>query len=228
MASSTIRSPDDPTGAPPGAPEAGASADGVFGDATGDEVLLLDVAGTTCAIRSTCVREVVRGAPVTPLPGTAGWLCGVAAVGGAVLPVGDLRARHAAALGGERGGGAGEGTNAEGRAQWIVVLDDGRRVGAIVGARVHAVTPAERWPGDATDATDAPARAPAGLPVEGAVRLKEDVRTASGAGLLRIARTRRSASPARAVPAPAPSAPARPVPLLDVAALLDDLYDEGG
>jgi purine-binding chemotaxis protein CheW len=161
-----------------------------------DQVLVVELGERAYALAAAEVREVARAAPVTPLPGTPAWVLGLAAVRGAVLPVGDVQRLAGAPA-------------ADARDGWWVVVDDGRRGAALAGWRVCGVASAPHADNacagaDAGADAGAAARDGAGLPVRGGVRLSED----GGRG--------------------GTWAPPGAVARLDVAALLDDLYDRGG
>ncbi len=225
MASTTTRSPDDAAPAPSDelqhalAPHDDGPAE--FEEPDVEEVLVVEVGASTYALPATLVREVARAAPVTPLPGPARWVLGLAAVRGALLPVGDLRRRawH----------GALPAAPTDARDAWMTVVDDGRRAAALVGLRVRGVALAPR----SLDASDAAcARDAEGLPVRGHVRLVGDDRRSAGAGPARPARRTRMRDAASRAPANGDAtitaAHAALVARLDVTALLDDLYEEGG
>jgi chemotaxis signal transduction protein len=235
LPSTTTRSPDDAAPAPSDAPQhalaphdaAPAEIEGRDVDRHGvdeqdvEEVLVVEVGASTYALPATLVREVARAAPVTPLPGPARWVLGLAAVRGALLPVGDLRRRasHAAL----------PAATSDARDGWMTVVDDGRRAAALVGLRVRGVARAPR----SDDAGEAPCTRDAeGLPVRGHVRLVGDDRRSAGAGPVRLARRTRMRDAASRAPADGdatmPAAHAALVARLDVTALLDDLYEEGG
>ncbi|GLC26463.1 chemotaxis protein CheW [Roseisolibacter agri] len=194
-------------------------ADAALADA--EELLVVQVGERTYALPAAQVREVARAAPVTPLPGPASWIRGLAAVRGALLPVGDLRRRASHGVASEDA--------LTGRDAWMAVVDDGRRGAALVGLRVRGVALAQRTADDAAVLATLDA---AGLPVRGDARLMGDDRRAAGAGLVRLARGSRARGPASRAPAAgAASEPATQSALvarLDVTALLDDLYDDGG
>ncbi|MGZ8375599.1 MAG: chemotaxis protein CheW [Gemmatirosa sp.] len=222
MASTTTRSPDDAAPASSVEPLELAPLDAApLAEADVEEVLVVEVGASTYALPATMVREVARAVPVTPLPGPARWVLGVAAVRGALLPVGDLRRRaphaaHPVATGDARDG-------------WMTVVDDGRRAAALVGLRVRGVAFAPRS-GDAEIA--ARTRDAEGLPVRGAARLMGDDRRSAGAGPVRLARRTRARDTASRAPANGDAttgaAQSAIVAWLDVTALLDDLYEEGG
>jgi chemotaxis signal transduction protein len=194
------------------------------------EVLVVELRGRAYALPAGLVREVAPAAPVTPLPGTADWVLGIAAVRGAPLPVADLQRRVPPRAGAEPGaphlaaGGARDG--------WMVVVDDGRRSAALVGLRVrgvaiaHAVDEGPHVDGAQHDAPPHAGGVIDGLPVRGAVRLVDEGRRHAGAGPVRLTRQARARAATRAptLDAPTPSALA----CLDVSALLDDLIDPGG
>lgn len=224
MASTTTHFPDDAP-APPAAsdePHRLAPADAPGDEhADAEEVLVVQVGARTYALPAAQVREVARAAPVTPLPGPAPWVVGLAAVRGALLPVGDLRRRGADAARAEEPPAA--------RDAWMAVIDDGRRGAALVGLRVRGVALAHRpAPGDA----DVTVRDAAGLPIRGDARLMDDGRRNAGAASVRLARRTRASAPASRAPAAGDvtemAARSAVVARLDVSALLDDLYEEGG
>jgi chemotaxis signal transduction protein len=224
LASTTTRSPDDAAPASSDEPQELAPHDAALPDADEadvEEVLVVQVGASTYALPATMVREVARAAPVTPLPGPARWVLGLAAVRGALLPVGDLRLRTAHA--------AQPAASSDARDGWMTVIDDGRRSAALVGLRVRGVALAPRY-----DDAQAAARTldVEGLPVQGDVRLMGDDRRSAGAGPVRVARRTRARDAASRAPANGDAAVAATqsavVARLDVSALLDDLYEEGG
>jgi chemotaxis signal transduction protein len=227
LASTTTRSPDDAE-ASPDEPHALAPHDAtstVESEPDVEEVLVVAVGASTYAIPATLVREVARAAPVTPLPGPARWILGLAAVRGALLPVGDLRRRASHA--------ARPTESSDARDGWMTVVDDGRRAAALVGLRVRGVAFVPRSADVPDDATDAACTRDAeGLPVRGAVRLVDDDRRSAGAGPVRLARRARARDAASRAPADGDATVAAAqsaiVARLDVSALLDDLYEEGG
>jgi chemotaxis signal transduction protein len=194
------------------------------------EVLVVELRGRAFALPAALVREVAPAAPVTPLPGTADWVLGIAAVRGALLPVGDLQRRAAPRAEGEAGAPRAAGGGV--RAGWMVVVDDGRRSAALVGLRVRGIARAR--PEDETphvDGAQQHARPRAagvidGLPVQGAVRLVDEGRRHAGAGPVRLTRRSRTRAATRA-PTPDATTPSA-LACLDVSALLDDLIDPGG
>lgn len=230
MASTTTRSPDDGPATPASSdepqplapPDAAGAADAALEAAeAAEEVLVVQVGERTYAVPAALVREVARAAPVTPLPGPARWVLGLVAVRGALLPVGDLRRRASH--------GATPDDALVGRDGWMVVIDDGRRSAALVGLRVRgvALTPRSDDDAPASGALDA-----AGLPVRGDARLMGDGRPRAGAGPVRLARRARARGSASRAPSAGDvtelAAQAAVVARLDVSALLDDLYEDGG
>jgi chemotaxis signal transduction protein len=215
-----LASPDGPQGSDPD-------------DATPSdlvEVLVVELRGRAYAVPAALVREVAPAAPVTPLPGTADWVLGIAAVRGALLPVADLRRRAPAR--GDAEPDAPRVPTGGVRDGWMVVVDDGRRSAALVGLRVRGIAHARA--ADETPHVDGAQHYPApraagvidGLPVRGAVRLVDEGRRHAGAGPVRLTRRARTRAATRAPTrdATTPSALA----CLDVSALLDDLIDPGG
>lgn len=182
------------------------------------EVLVVRIGDAAYALPSALIREVARAVPITAMPGVHAWVRGLCAVRGVLMPVADLAARA--------GGGTGDapaGTLA--RDGWMVVVDDGRRAAALVGIRVQGVARAR-----IDDATTGAAsmRDAAGLPVRGDARLIDVGRRSAGAGPVRLARRSRTRDAAPPMPASPAHTEERSVAVLDVSALLHDLYDDGG
>ena len=195
------------------------------------EVLVVQLRGRSYALPAAVVREVAPATPVTPLPGTAPWVLGIAAVRGTPLPVADLQRRaqsHADADVGAADRDAGGGLDG-----WMVIVDDGVRSAALVGLRVRGIALA-RAANDTPHVAGRPQPAPSheeleidGLPVRGAVRLVDEGRRGAGAGPVRL--TRQARARAAATRAPTFDAPTLPeLACLDVSALLDDLFEPGG
>jgi purine-binding chemotaxis protein CheW len=98
------------------------------------KVVVFDIAGECYAIETALVREVVRLAGLTPLPGAPDFLAGVTNLRGQILPVIDLR---------ELFGVPGEGAAEPSR---VLVLGDGRAEIGVLAETLHEVAalPEER------------------------------------------------------------------------------------
>ncbi len=150
-------------------------------------VMLARVGVTPVAVPTTQLREVIRARPATRVPGTPGWIRGIVAVRGALVPVADLawRAHAPVSLDASRDGDAVS-------APWLALVEhDGRAVAIGVTGfdgvyRVAAELPSASRTSDT-------------LPRRGAVRLATDGVAESG--------------------------DARDVDVLDVGALLDQIFD---
>jgi purine-binding chemotaxis protein CheW len=109
------------------------------------------------AIAVTDVREIVGPLPVTPVPGTAGYVLGVINLRGKVIPVIDLRLRLGLVAGDI------------GPRSCVVVCQ--ARGGALVGALVDTVVEVMSVRADDTE----PAPAVAGAEVAGLAKIKDRV-----------------------------------------------------
>lgn len=174
-------------------------------------VLLLALGATTWAVPAERVRGVVRPVAVTPAPGAPAWALGVAAVRGAVLPVLDLAARADVA------------PEPAARDAWWVIVEHGGRAAALAGARVRSVEPAAVA---ALEPVGGEAARRGGLPVAGVARLVEQ---GSGGTPAPRASALDAVDGRAAAPVAGDEPPPPPIPVLDVAAVLDELlHDDGG